>query len=268
MSGARDAGGRRSSHVEMPVAYAAVGASKAADLLRFPPEGTTPYEERLRIGSGQDRFLLASSLLMTWGAQRGAGIEVVDVVRGSGSHYEGPSFDDDGRPQAAGAPEEHFGPDGEPYILAGTTATIRVDGQDPRAILVVYTIDEERRVGFAWGTGDELGAVGEQLFTVEHRDDDTVWAVARGFLAAPKSGLFGLKARADIAAALDTAKRQVQALAPGVIPVPAGAAAMIDDAPGAADRDHRSSADDVGDAVTGVIHLEDSEAGGSAERSS
>lgn len=309
MIGGRDSaaanGGRRSSHVEMPVAYAAVGASKAPDLIRFPPEGTTPYEESLRIGSGQERFLLASSLLMTWGAQRGAGIAVDDIVRGSGSHYEGPSFDEDGRPQASGTPEEHFGPDGEPYILAGTTATIRVDGRDPRSILVVYTIDEDRRVGFAWGTSDERGAVGEQLFTVEHREDDTVWAVARGFLSAPKSGLFGLKARSDIASALDSAKRQVQALAPGVIPVasqPTGSDRSIGAASPAADAQAESvqaeseqaesvpaeseepasearpserpgsdttRADDPdGDAITGVIHLEEPGAGGSAERAS
>lgn len=206
---------KRSSHVEMPVAYAAVGASKQADLMRFPPEGSTPYEEELRLGSGAERFLLASNLLMTWGAQRGGGVRVEDVVRGAGALYTGPSFDDSGAPQAADAVEEHFGPDGEPYLVSGTTATLRAEGQDPRAVLVVYTVDEERRVGFAWGTGDERGAVGEQLFVVEHRDDDTVWAVARGFLFAPKSGLLGLKGRTAIRIAIDAAREQIASLAPG-----------------------------------------------------
>lgn len=209
---------KRSSHVDMPVSYAAVGASKQPDLLRFPPEGSTPYEEEQRLGSGQERFLLASNLLMTWGAQRGGGVRVGDVVRGSGALYAGPTFDDNGTPQAADSAEEHFGPDGEPYIVAGTTATLLAEGQDPRAVLVVYTVGEDRRVGFAWGTSDESGAVGEQLFVVEHRDDDTVWAIARGFLFAPKSGLLGLKGRSAIRTAIDAAKEQIAALAPGAQP--------------------------------------------------
>ncbi|MFV0433082.1 MAG: DUF1990 family protein [Leucobacter sp.] len=212
---------RRSSHVDMPVAYAAVGASKLPDLVRFPPEGSTPYEEELRLGSGQERFVTASSLLMTWGAQRGSGVRVEDVSRGSRRPYRGPSFDEDGNPQVAGAPEEHFAPDGEPYIVAGTTAVLRAEGQDPRSILVVYTVDEERRVGFAWGTCDEAGAVGEQLFVVELREDDTVWAVTRGFLSAPKNGLFGIKGRSDLRTAIDAAKAQIAVLAPGVQPLPA-----------------------------------------------
>ncbi|SDQ34707.1 DUF1990 family protein [Leucobacter chromiiresistens] len=211
---------RRSSHVEMPVAYAAVGASKDPDVVKYPPEGTTPYEEELRLGSGQDRFLIASSLLMTWGAQRGSGVRVTDIVRGTGSEYVGPSFDGDGKPEAAGDVEEQFGPDGEPYIVAGTTAVLHAEGQDPRSVLVVYTVDEERRVGFAWGTGDEAGAVGEQLFVIEHRADDTVWAVARGFVAAPKNGLLGLRGRADVRTALDAVKRGIAALAPGAQPAP------------------------------------------------
>jgi uncharacterized protein (UPF0548 family) len=209
---------KRSSHVEMPVAYAAVGASKQPDLMRFPPEGSTPSEEELRLGSGQERFLLVSNLLMTWGAQRGGGLRVEDVVRGTGALYTGPSFDDSGAPQAADAVEEHFGPDGEPYLVAGTTATLHAEGQDPRSVLVVYTVDEDRRVGFAWGTGDEHGAVGEQLFAVEHRDDDTVWAVARGFLFAPKNGLLGLKSRTAIRTAIDAAREQIASLAPGAQP--------------------------------------------------
>ncbi|GAB2554263.1 DUF1990 family protein [Leucobacter ruminantium] len=210
-------GNRRSSHVDMPVAYAAVGASKAEDLLRFPPEGSTPYEEALRLGSGEERFLLASSVLMTWGAQRGAGMRVDQIERGPDDEYEGVVFDADGGVQAAAPREDTFGPDGEAYLNAGTTATITGAGQNPRRVLVIYTIDEERRVGFAWGTGDENGAVGEQCFAVERRDDDTVWAVARGFLTAPRAGLLGLKARSDLRSALEDVKRQLQALAPGAV---------------------------------------------------
>lgn len=221
MSGAEPT--RRSSHVEMPAAYAAVGASKLPDLLRFPPEGSTPYEESLQLGSGQDRFIAASSLLMTWGAQRGTGIAVTHVSRGTDAEYVGPEFDEQGRAQAVSEIEEQFGPDGEPYLVAGTTAVLAAPGKPERSILVVYTVTEERVVGFAWGTSDELGAVGEQRFTVEFREDDTVWAVARGFLTSPKNGLLGLKARAVIREAIDAARDQLAALAPGAAPVPPAA---------------------------------------------
>lgn len=210
-------GSRRSSHVEMPATYAAVGASKLPDLMRFPPEGSTPYEEALRLGSGQDRFIAASSLLMTWGAQRGAGITVADVDRGANDTYLSPEFDDQGRAQAVSEREEQFGPDGEPYLVAGTTAVLRTEDGSSRSILVVYTVDEERTVGFAWGTQDDAGAVGEQRFTVEFREDDTVWAVARGFLTAPKNGLLGLKARAVTRDAIDSVKAQIGALAPWAV---------------------------------------------------
>lgn len=203
----------------MPAAYAAVGASKLPDLLRFPPDGSTPYEEALQLGSGQDRFIAASSLLMTWGAQRGTGIAVTDIDRGTDVAYVGPEFDEQGRAQAASEIEEQFGPDGEPYLVAGSTAVVTPPGKPSRSVLVVYTVNEDRVVGFAWGTSDENGAVGEQRFTVEFRDDDTVWAVARGFLTSPKNGLLGLKARSVIRDAIDAVRDQIGALAPGVAPI-------------------------------------------------
>lgn len=206
---------RRSTHVEMPVTYAAVGASKLADVVRFPPEGSESFSESLHLGSGQERFLMASSLLMTWGAQHGAGIQVSDIVRGTEDPYLSPEFDVSGQAQAVRVREEQFGPSGDPYIVPGTSAVFTAAGQSPRAVLVVYTVDEDRMAGFAWGTRDELGVVGEQRFTVEFRDDQTVWAVARGFLASPKNGLLGLKGKAMIREAVELAKAQLGALAPG-----------------------------------------------------
>lgn len=217
---------RRSTHRGMPVAYAAVGASNAPDLMRFPPEDTTPYEDEVKLGSGQDRFLIASSLLMTWGAQRGAGYTVSDVVRGDGEQYTGLTFDESGRPETSSPAEDQFGPDGEPYLTPGTTATIdRGAGETPHAIMVVYTVDEPRRVGFAWGAADETGAIGEQLLTVELRDDDTVWARARGFMMAAQNGLLGMKGRATLKSELAAARAQLRALAPhavveaGLVPI-------------------------------------------------
>ncbi|UBH05952.1 hypothetical protein K8P10_001463 [Leucobacter sp. Psy1] len=222
---------RRSTHQGMPMAYAAVGASSAPDLMRFPPEDTTPYEDEVKLGSGQDRFLVASSLLMTWGAQRGAGYTVSDIDPGEGEQYTGLTFDEGGRPESSGHAEHQYGPDGEPYLTAGTTAVIdRGAGETPHAIMVVYTVDEPRRVGFAWGAADETGAIGEQLLTVEYRDDDSVWACARGFMAAAQSGLLGLKGRATLKSELAAAHAQLRALAPhavveaGLLPTSSGSA--------------------------------------------
>lgn len=40
---------------------------------------------------------------------------------------------------------------------------------------IVYVVDEARRYGFAYGTLPEHVECGEERFTVEWRDDDTVW---------------------------------------------------------------------------------------------
>src|SRR5690606_33728945 len=101
--------GRRSTHVEHDAVYAAVGASAAPDLMRFPPEGSVPYEDSVRLGSGADRFLAASSALMTWRAQRGAGIEVTEIVQGDGGQYSGVSFDAAGNAQLPAESDLQFG---------------------------------------------------------------------------------------------------------------------------------------------------------------
>lgn len=206
---------RRSSHIEVPATYASVGASNAPDLMRFPPAGTTPFEDAVRLGSGQERFTIASSALMTWTAMRGAGLGIEDIVVGDGGSYTGLEFGKDGTPIAPGALEQNFGPDGEPYISAGTTARLIFDGgKQVRSIRVVYVVNEPRTIGMALGSMDESGAIGESLYVVEHREDDSVWATVRGFLTAPESGLLGLKGRAALKKAVDSAREQLRALLP------------------------------------------------------
>ena len=207
---------RRGTFVEHAAVYAAVGASAAADLLRFPPEGSAPFAEELKLGSGAERFLTASNVLMTWGAQRSCGIEVLDVQHGRDDGYAGVQFAADGRPEVSPETDVRYGPDGEAFLTAGTTATLRwPDGVSERNMRVVFVTDEPRRCGFALGTADEAGVIGETVYLVEHRDDDSVWAVARGFYRAPESGLFGLKARAALKFAAKDAAQLLAALAPG-----------------------------------------------------
>lgn len=200
----------------MPVAYAAIGASDAADLLRFPPDGSTPYEESLQLGSGSERFLTAANLLMTWGAHRAAGVAVTDVERGEPGEYLGVQFNAGGTPELGDEPEELFSPEGVAYIQPGTTATLTPAGKNARPIMVISTVDEPQRLGFAWGDRDEVPGFGEQLITVEQRADGTVWAVARGFTFLTKSGLMaGIKQRAELRDVVEQAQACIAALAPG-----------------------------------------------------
>ncbi len=49
------------------------------------------------------------------------------------------------------------------------------------AARIVYTLDEPRRFGFAYGTLPDHAESGEERFLVEWHDDDTVWYDLRAF---------------------------------------------------------------------------------------
>jgi uncharacterized protein (UPF0548 family) len=179
---------RRSTFTDQSVTYGAIGATLAPDLLRYPPEGYRPAEDSVRLGSGVERFERAAESLMTWGIQRGAGLEVVDVSAGTGAQYPGIVYDADGTPlaeQPAPRAEDRYGADGTPYITAGVTATLRRRGRfrhHGTPVLVVYVVDEPGRIGFAYGTTADGPESGEESFILEHRDDDTVWLTIRSLL--------------------------------------------------------------------------------------
>jgi hypothetical protein len=126
---------------------------------------------------------------MTWGIQRGAGFEVTEISPGTGAQYPGIAYDADGTPlaeQPGLRREDRFGPDGTPYIAAGMTATLVRKGRiltHRTPVLVVYVIDEPKRVGFAYGTTAEGPESGEESFILEHRDDDTVWLTIRSMFS-------------------------------------------------------------------------------------
>lgn len=180
---------RRSTHVEHEVSYASVGASQAADLLKYPPTGSTPFEEEVLLGSGEDRFMSASATLMTWGAQRTAGIEVDLVEKGHESRYSSISFKEGGLPDGPKENEQFFAPDGTPYLEAGHVVNYTISEKTTRSMRVISVVDEERRVGFVIGTVSDGDVVGEEFFSVEFRADNSVWAVARGFLYDGRNGV-------------------------------------------------------------------------------
>jgi uncharacterized protein (UPF0548 family) len=163
---------RRSTNVAAPdfgLNYAAIGATTSDVVLSFPPEGFRSTQVRHRLGSGTHRFDQAGRALMTWGALRGAGVEVGGV-----------------QAEQAAASLRETGPlfleDGTPWITPGMTASLTVpDGGFPLdgPVKVVTVVDEPGRIGFAWGTCPGNGLQAEQLLLVEHEEDDSVWATIR-----------------------------------------------------------------------------------------
>ena len=88
---------------ERPVSYAAVGATRAADLLQYPPSGYRPIERRVRVGHGSVRWDYAWTQLFTWGIQRLSGMRVeVSDTPGEVSEltYTPVGFDSAGSPIA------------------------------------------------------------------------------------------------------------------------------------------------------------------------
>ena len=87
----------------VPVTYGAVGATQAPDLLRYPPRGYRPYERTIRVGHGPERWEYAWMRVMSWGGQRGAGLEVTPVdapAAATEASYVPVAFDADGTPIA------------------------------------------------------------------------------------------------------------------------------------------------------------------------
>lgn len=208
---------RRSTFTDQSVTYGAIGATLDPDLLRYPPAGFRPAEDSVKLGSGKDRFDRAAEELMTWGIQKGAGFEVVDVSPGTGAQYTGIAYDPDGAPlaeQPAPRAEQRFGPDGTPYVSAGMTATLKPRGRGRGIpVLVVYVVDEPERIGFAYGTTGDAPESGEESFILEHREDDSVWLTIRSVLE-PNGGLRRLFAPAVRKRRRELTTRELRALHP------------------------------------------------------
>jgi len=135
------------------VTYATVGVTAEPDVLRFPPAGFRAGTTTRRIGSGADRFSAASADLL------------------SGAFFDRAGL---GASTLAGSPVDST-------VLRGESPTIHLThswwplsgGEDYR---VIYAIRDDRKVAFALGTLSEWPVSGERLFSVEWRDDDTVWS--------------------------------------------------------------------------------------------
>ena len=166
------------------VSYGSVGATQAADVLIFPPAGFRSTQDEFRLGSGLERFESASAALMTWGVPRGSHLELVSVNEAQSEGYKGLLFNEFGVPVPPylDALDQLFAPDGTPYLSAGTTvelAKIWSPLVSTSSFRVIYVVREERRMGYALGSLDYTPVIGEEFFSVEWRDDDSVWSVVR-----------------------------------------------------------------------------------------
>lgn len=180
---------RRSNFsADRAVSYGSVGATQAADVLVFPPQGFRSTQMEFRLGSGQERFDTASSALMTWGVPTSSHLCIVRIDQAESDGYAGLLFNEFGAPIAPTAEvlEQLYSADGTAFLSAGTT--IELSGVwSPNAMTtsyrVIYVVREERRMGYALGTLDSVPVLGEEYFGVEWREDDSVWCVVRSVTA-------------------------------------------------------------------------------------
>jgi uncharacterized protein (UPF0548 family) len=126
--------------------YPEIGASRDA----IAPAGYAVDRNRIKLGNGSDVFRLATTALRSWR---------MTTLGWSSVH-------------PAAAP-----------ILPGETVAVVVHHYgfwSLNACRIVYVLDEDhdgvRRMGFAYGTLPEHGAIGEERFAIEWREaDDSVW---------------------------------------------------------------------------------------------
>ncbi len=175
---------------QQTVTYGAVGGTKAADLLSFPPAGFRPFERRSRIGHGVVRWEHACQAVMSWGVQRHSGMDVQlqdtpgEVIEGT---YTPIVYDGSGSPiapETAESDEVVYGAEGQPLIAPGDTATLVLPIWPVRfraPCRVIYVIDEPNRKGFAYGTLPGHPQMGEEAFIVDCTDDGSVWLTIRSF---------------------------------------------------------------------------------------
>lgn len=163
---------------QRPVSYAAVGATRAPDLMSHPPAGYRPFERRVLIGHGDARWRYAWTSALTWGIQRNAGFTITLSEKPSAS--------------AGGTSSESAGPG--VFIATGDTALLGAPIGPFRVrapARVVYVIDEPNRKGFAYGTMAGHPEEGEESFVVDQTEDGSVWLQIRAF-SKPSNVLFRL----------------------------------------------------------------------------
>lgn len=175
---------RRKTFSDTAVSYAAVGCTQAGDVMNFPPEGFRPTYDECRLGSGKERFETAAASLMTWGVLGGAPLNIVKLTDADAAGYQGILFTEFGTPITPDqeSTETLYAVEGTQEVSPGQSIEVgRMfwPFSSTSVFRVIYVINEDRRVGYAWGTIDAAPVLGEEFFGVEWRQDDSVVALVR-----------------------------------------------------------------------------------------
>jgi uncharacterized protein (UPF0548 family) len=134
----------------MSFTYDDVGATRERG---FCPPGFHPMNVRTRIGEGEDVFRRAAEAVMTWEMHRAMGV---------------------GMETAA----DRAAPD--------VDVTVTLAGVIKAPCRVVWTVEEHRRTGWAYGTLAGHPECGEESFVVDRTGDGTVWLTVHAFSRAAK----------------------------------------------------------------------------------
>ncbi len=142
----RNSGGRDSGPTGEPT-YPELGATRDGQL----PAGYSHLRRRTRVGDGPAAFTAVADGLMRWDVLRGAGLRV--------------SASDQRVRRGA-------------YVVSSVGfGGLRL----PAPCRVVWTVEQDRRVGFGYGTLPGHPESGEEAFVVERDDTDAVWFTVTSF---------------------------------------------------------------------------------------
>ncbi|MGV9255749.1 DUF1990 domain-containing protein [Streptomyces sp. NPDC003697] len=130
----------------MSFTYEEVGATRE-DPASYPP-GFHTMHVRTRVGEGHDVFHRAAEALLTWEMHRAVGVGI-------------------------DATAERAAP--------GVDVTVTLAGMIKAPCRVVWTAEEPRRAGWAYGTLPGHPETGEEAFVVDRTGDGTVWLTVRAF---------------------------------------------------------------------------------------
>ncbi|WP_406440741.1 DUF1990 domain-containing protein [Streptomyces sp. NBC_00631] len=130
----------------MSFTYEAVGATRE-NLAACPP-GFRPLHVRTRIGEGQEVFHRAAEAVLTWELHRALGVGI-----------------DAAADRAA----------------PGVDVTVTLAGLLKAPCRIVWTAEESRRAGWAYGTLPGHPECGEEAFVVDRTGDGTVWLTVAAF---------------------------------------------------------------------------------------
>ncbi|GGK50868.1 DUF1990 family protein [Streptomyces flaveus] len=129
---------------ETPFTYDDVGATREN---RTPP-GYHPLHVRTRIGEGRNVFEASSRAVLTWELHRAVCVGITTEA---------------------------------PKAAPGVELTVTLGGLIKAPCRIVWTTEEPRRAGWAYGTLPGHPESGEEAFLVEMTGDGTVWLTVTAF---------------------------------------------------------------------------------------